>query len=136
MTEKTPGGVLPYVYFLGIEEASLGALDEVIENFGPVEFDDTHSELDSAISSLPEEETEHSGFICSRCCEIVDKVNDDCEGSYASTKTITTRETASKGLVGGIKLKGTQFICLHFRYVEINYLCVLMFIIACLNINV
>ena len=98
MTEKIPGGVLPYVYFLGIEEASF-------ENFGPAEFDDTHSELDSAISSLPEEETEHSGFICSRCCEIVDKVNDDCEGSYASRKTITTREAASKG---------TQFIRLHF----------------------
>lgn len=69
---------------------------------------DTQIELDGAISLLPEEETERSGFICSRCREIVDK--DDCGGCYASNKTTTTCEAASKGCAGGIELKGTQYM--------------------------
>ena len=67
----------------------------------------TQIELDGAISLVPEEEAERSGFICSRCREIVDK--GDCEGCYASSKT-TTREAASKGYAGGVELKGTRYM--------------------------
>lgn len=67
----------------------------------------TQVELDGVIPLVPEEEAERSGFICSRCREIVDR--GDCEGCYASTKT-TTREAASKGCAGGVELKGTRYM--------------------------
>ena len=67
----------------------------------------TQIELDGAISLVPEEEAERSGFICSRCREIVNK--GDCEGCYASSKK-TTREAARKGCAGGVELKGTRYM--------------------------